>query len=82
MLGVGCAVPETDASTLVSAGVLSQYSANGTLLILVSFISKDSIAECNSKIYNKDLLAIKQCFEEWRPELEGELISVTSDYKS
>ena len=28
-------------------------------------------AECNYKIYDKELLAIIRCFEEWRPELEG-----------
>ena len=27
--------------------------------------------ECNYKIYNKELLAIIRCFEEWRPELKG-----------
>ena len=28
-------------------------------------------AECNYQIYDKELLAIIRCFEEWRPELEG-----------
>ena len=41
-------------------------------------------AECNYKIYNKELLAIIQCFKEWRPELEGTAmpVKVLTDHKS
>ena len=28
-------------------------------------------AECNYEIYDKELLVIIRCFEEWRPELKG-----------
>lgn len=35
------------------------------------FSKKHSATECNYEIYNKELLAIVRCFEEWRPELEG-----------
>lgn len=56
---------ETDASDFVSAGVLSQYSADGTLLLPVAFFSKKhSAAECNYEIYKKELLATIRCFEE------------------
>jgi hypothetical protein len=43
-----------------------------------------SPAEGNYKIYDKELLAIVCCFEQWRPELEGatHLIQVLSDYKN
>ncbi|KAL2889854.1 Retrotransposable element Tf2 155 kDa protein type 1 [Ceratocystis lukuohia] len=33
--------------------------------------ARHSAAECNYEIYDKELLAIIRCFEEWRPELEG-----------
>ena len=35
-----------------------------------------SSAECNYEIYDKELLAIIWCFEEWKPELEGTGIPV------
>ena len=40
-------------------------------------------AECNYKIYDKELLAIIRCFEEWRPELEGTAmpVKVLTDHK-
>ena len=40
-------------------------------------------AECNYKIYDKKLLAIIWCFEEWRPELKGTglPVKVFTDYK-
>ena len=40
-------------------------------------------AECNYKIYNKELLAIIWCFEKWRPELEGTglPVNVLTDHK-
>jgi hypothetical protein len=41
-------------------------------------------AECNYKIYDKELLAIVKAFEEWRPELSGSdhPIQVISDHKN
>jgi hypothetical protein len=43
-----------------------------------------SLAEGNYKIYDKELLAIVRCFEQWRPELEGAAhpIQVLSDHKN
>ena len=40
--------------------------------------------ECNYEIYNKKLLAIIRCFEEWRPELQSmhESIRVRIDHKA
>ncbi|KAG0153387.1 hypothetical protein PDIDSM_5240 [Penicillium digitatum] len=64
-------VLETDASDFVSAGVLSQYDDAGILHPIAFFSKKHSAAECNYEIYDKELLAIIRCFEEWRPELEG-----------
>ncbi|KAG0153116.1 hypothetical protein PDIDSM_2075 [Penicillium digitatum] len=63
-------VLETDASDFVSAGVLSQYDDAGILHPIAFFSKKHSAAECNYEIYDKELLAIIRCFEEWRPELD------------
>jgi hypothetical protein len=43
-----------------------------------------SPAEGNYEIYDKELLAIIRCFEQWRPELEGAIhpIQVLSDHKN
>jgi len=62
---------ETDALDYVSAGVLSQVGDDGILRPVAFFSKKHSITECNYEIYDKELLAIIRCFEEWRPELKG-----------
>jgi len=75
---------ETDSSDYVNSGVLSQYGEDG-LLHPVAFFSKNlNPAECNYEIYDKELLAIVKCFEQWRPELEatGIPVSVFTDHKS
>jgi hypothetical protein len=78
------AIVETDASDYVSAGILSQYDDEGILHPVAFFSKKDSPAECNYEIYNKELMAIIYAFEEWRPELEGasHTIKVLSDHKN
>lgn len=66
---------ETDVSDYVTAAVLSQQNPNTLTQYLVAFISKKiSPAKYNYEIYNKELLAIVQAFEEQRPKLiaEGE----------
>lgn len=75
---------ETDASDYVSAGVLSQYGEDGILRPIAFFSKKHSATECNYEIYDKELLAIIRCFEEWRPELEGsELpIRILTDHRN
>lgn len=75
---------ETDASDYVSAGVLSQYGDDGILRPVAFFSKKHSLTECNYEIYDKELLAIIRCFEEWRPELEGSAfpIKVLSDHRN
>jgi hypothetical protein len=77
-------VVETDASDYVSAGVLSQYDDQGILHPVAFFSKKHSPAECNYEIYDKELLAIIRCFEEWRPHLESakDAIKVLSDHKN
>ena len=62
---------ETDASDYISAGIMSQYDDNGALHPVADFLKKHSPAEYNYKVYDKELMAIIRCFEEWRPELES-----------
>ena len=77
-------IVETDASDYVSGGILSQYDDDGILHPVAYFSKKHNPAECNYEIYDKELMAIVRCFEEWRPELEGSAfpISVISDHKN
>ena len=77
-------IVETDSSDYVSSGVLSQLG-DDELLHPIAFFSKNlNPAKCNYKIYDKELLAIIRCFEQWKPELEGigVPIKVITDHKS
>jgi transposase InsO family protein len=70
-------VLEVDASDFGVAGVLSQYDANQDLRP-VAFYSRQMIpAERNYEIYDKELLAIHECFREWRHLLQGAQHRVT-----
>jgi hypothetical protein len=73
-----------DASDYASASVLSQYDDDNILHPIAYFSKKHSPAECNYVIYDKELMAIVQAFEEWRPELQSIInpIRVLSDYKN
>lgn len=74
---------ETDSSNYVNAGVLSQKGEDGLLHPVAYFSRRMAPAECNYDIYDKELLAIICCFEEWRPELEGTgmPVQVLTDHK-
>ena len=77
-------VVEANLSNYVTKGILSQYNKDGVLYPIIYFLKRLSLAECNYKIYNKELLAIIRYFKQWRPKLEGAgfLIKVFSDYKN
>ena len=77
-------IVETDASDYVSAGILSQYDDDAILHPVRVISKKYWPAECNYEIYDKELMAIVRCFEEWRPELEGALhpIQVLSNHRN
>jgi hypothetical protein len=77
-------VVEIDSSDYALGGVLSQYDKNGELRPVAFLSRKLAPAESNYEIYDKELLAIVRCFEQWRPELEGSLflIRVLTDYKN
>ena len=56
---------KTDASDYVLNAVLPQPDPEGVLR-LVAFMSCQHLpAECNYKIYDNELMAIVQAFEEW-----------------
>lgn len=75
---------ESDSSDYDSAGVLSQPDSQNTLRPVAYFSKTMSPAECNCEIYDKELLAIIRCFEEWRPELQGSRypIQVITDHRN
>ena len=55
---------ECDSSDWVSSGVMSQYGDDGLLHSVAFFSKKLMDTECNYKIYDKELLAIVQAFEQ------------------
>lgn len=64
-------VLETDASGWSTGGVLSQYNDQGELHPVAFFSRKNTPAECNYDIHDKELLAIMKCLEEWDAELRS-----------
>lgn len=75
-------VLETDSSGYCLGGVLSQVK--GDVLRPVAFFSKKhSPAECNYPIYDKELLAIIRCLEEWEAELKSVgRFTILTDHKN
>ena len=75
---------ETDASDTIIADVLLQKNENSQLQPVAYFSSKMFSAEVNYDIYDKELLAIIQVFEEWHSELEGseKPVQVLCDHKN
>jgi len=70
-------IVECDASDFAVGGVLSQYDASDTLRP-VAFYSRQMLpAERNYEIYDKELLAIFACFQQWRHFLQGGKHQVT-----
>ncbi|CBF71484.1 uncharacterized protein ANIA_10846 [Aspergillus nidulans FGSC A4] len=76
-------VVETDSSGYNTGGVLSQYNEKGELHPCAYFSKRNSPAECNYEIYDKELLAIVRCLEAWDAELRscGEF-QVITDHKN
>ena len=55
---------KSDASDYMVAAVLLQKHYNGMLRLVAFIFKKISLAKCNYKIYDKELLAIIQTFKE------------------
>jgi hypothetical protein len=74
---------ETDASDFALGCVLAQKDSQGDLRPCAYYSRSLIPAERNYCIYDKELLAIKVAFEEWRHYLEGapHKITVLSDHK-
>jgi hypothetical protein len=77
-------IVKTDASDYISTGMLSQYDNDNILYLVAYFLKKHSPVECNYEIYDKELMAIVQAFEEWYPKLQSIInhIHVLSDHKN
>ena len=77
-------IVEIDSSDYVSSRVFSQLSDDKLLHPVAFFLKNLNPAECNYEIYNKELLAIIRCFEQWRPKLEGTgvPVKVITDHKN
>lgn len=76
-------VVEVDSSGYVIGGLLQQYDDNGALRPCAFFSQKNSPAECNYQIYDKELLAIVKCLREWRTELmSAKQFTVITDHKN
>ena len=64
-------VLEADSSGYASGGVLSQFQADGSLKPCAFYSKKNSPAESNYVIHDKELLAIIRCLREWDTELKS-----------
>jgi transcriptional regulator NrdR family protein len=75
---------ESDSSDYVSVEVLSQKESDDLIRSITYFSKILSSVECNYEIYDKELLTIIKCFEQWRVELQSveSSINVLIDHKS
>jgi hypothetical protein len=75
---------KSDSFDYVSIEILSQKENDDHIKSIVYFSKTLSFAECNYEIYDKELLAIIRCFEQWRAELKSvkSLINVFIDHKN
>lgn len=77
---------ECDSSDSATGGVLSQLNSEGALQPVAFFSKSLGPAERNYAIYDKEMLAIIRCFEEWKPELMSASpetpIQVLTDHKA
>ena len=74
---------ETDSSGWCVGGTLLQANSDGLFVPSAFFSKKLSPAESNYEIYDKEMLAIIRCLEEWDSELQGVgRFEVLSDHKN
>jgi hypothetical protein len=75
---------ECDASDYAVAGIISQHDTEGELHPIAFFSCSMQPAELNYDIYDKELLAIVECFRVWRAYLEGSryTIQVYTDHNN
>jgi len=76
-------VLETDSSGWCIGGTLMQYNEDGLLRPCAFFSKKNTPAECNYEIYDKEMLAIVRCLEEWDTELRSvPSFEIRTDHKN
>ena len=74
---------KTDSSRWYIRGTLMQYGDDGVLRPCGYFSKKNSPAKCNYEIYDKEMLAIVRCLDEWDAELRSvKDFQIRTDYKS
>jgi hypothetical protein len=75
---------ESDSSNYVSIEVLFQKERNELIKSITYFFKILFSVECNYEIYDKKLLIIIRCFEQWRAKLQSieSLINVLIDHKN
>jgi hypothetical protein len=75
---------KTDSFDYVSVEVLSQKESDDLIRSITYFSKTLFFAECNYEIYDKKLLAIIRCFEQWRAKLQSveSFTNVLTDHKS
>ena len=73
-----------DSSDYVNEEVFSQYDDENNLHSMIFYSRNLLLAECNYKIYNKELLIIVRCLKHWRFDLKTIeiLIKVFTDHKN
>ena len=76
-------VVEADSSGWATGGALSQIDDQGLLRPCAFFSRKNTPAECNYDIHDKELLAIINCLKTWEAELMSvSQFSIITDHKN
>jgi len=79
----GRTIVETDASAWCTGGTLFQYGEDGLLRPCAFYSRKNAPAECNYEIYDKEMLAIINCLQEWDAELRSvKQFQIRTDHKN
>lgn len=74
---------ETDSSGWAVGGVLMQVDEQGLMRPCAFFSKKNDPTKCNYKIYDKVVLAIVRCLEEWQCELRSTReFQIRTDHKN
>jgi hypothetical protein len=75
---------KSDSFDYASIEILSQKENDDLIKSITYFFKTLSSVECNYEIYDKELLAIIRCFEQWRVELQSieSFTNVLTDHKS
>lgn len=76
-------IVEADSSGWAIGGTLMQLQDTGIFHPCAFFSKKNSPAECNYEIYDKEMLAIVRCLEEWDADLRSvKEFQIRTDHKN